>query len=220
MTSATSKELVQIRERLNELRERDTAFEVFGSSRHRYVLNPPLKAAELREFETTHSVILPDAYRSFLLECGNGGAGPYYGIFPLGHRDHGAGGPLEAWAEGDGLAGVLSRPFPHDRAWNLPEERFSPPAVFRCAEEEKIWYRTLEDDTWKSSLVDGALPICHQGCAIRNYLVVTGTERGNVWIDDRVNHNGIYPEATDSSGRVPFLEWYSSWIATSLARVR
>ena len=218
MTSATSKDLVRIRERLNELRERDTAFGIFGSGRHRYVLNPPLKAAELHDFETSRAVILPDAYRSFLLECGNGGAGPYYGIFPLGHWD-GAGGPLEAWAEGDGVAGVLSRPFPHDQAWNLPEERFSLPAVFRCAEEEKIWYQSLEDDTWKSSLVDGAMPICHQGCATRNYLVITGAERGNVWVDDRANQNGIYPETAESSGRVSFLDWYWSWLETSLADV-
>ena len=92
--------------------------------------------------------------------------------------------------------------------------------VFRCAEEEDIWHQTLDADKWKPSLVDGAFPIAHQGCAIRNYLVVSGDERGNVWVDDRANDNGIYPETLNSSSRVTFLEWYLSWLDEALAKVQ
>jgi len=38
---------------------------------------------ELRTFEEFFSVTLPSDYRQFLLEAGNGGAGPYYGLLPL-----------------------------------------------------------------------------------------------------------------------------------------
>ena len=48
---------------------------------------------------------------------------------------------------------------------------------------------------------------------------ITGAERGNVWVDDRANQNGIYPETAESSGRVSFLDWYWSWLETSLADV-
>ena len=204
---------------LKALRRGDPSFKLFGANEHRYQLNPVLSESEIRQFEASHSVALPKEYRTFLLKCGNGGAGPYYGVFPLGFFD-GAGGPLESWTEGDGFAGVLSRSFPHNNAWNLPVERFTPPDIFRCAEEEDIWHQTLDADKWKPSLVDGAFPIAHQGCAIRNYLVVSGDERGNVWVDDRANDNGIYPETMNSSSRVTFLEWYLSWLDEALAKVQ
>lgn len=69
----------------------------FGARAHRYHLNPPISEKELASFEAEHRITLPDDYRSFLLEVGNGGAGPYYGLLPLG----------ESLRSGD-----LSRPFP------------------------------------------------------------------------------------------------------------
>ena len=211
-------EIARIRGKLDDLQQRDASFSVFGSGRHRYKLNPTMHEPEIRQFERAHSVTLPSEYRSFLLECGNGGAGPYYGLFPLGYFD-GSGGPLETWSEGDGFAGILSRPFPHETAWRLPSDRYTPPDLFRCAEEEKIWYQTLNDETWRPELIAGAFPICHQGCAVRNCLVISGAERGKVWVDDRANDNGIFPETSETSERVGFLEWYESWLDESLAAV-
>jgi hypothetical protein len=50
--------------------------------RHRHQLGPVLTAAQVTTFEAEHSVTLPTAYRSFLLDVANGGAGPHYGLFP------------------------------------------------------------------------------------------------------------------------------------------
>ncbi len=46
-------------------------------------LNPPLPKEELAFFEKYLKVKLPDEYKQFLTEVGNGGAGPFYGILPL-----------------------------------------------------------------------------------------------------------------------------------------
>jgi hypothetical protein len=55
---------------------------VFGVIGHHFVLNPPLTEAEVVAFEQGHQVRLPPDYRHFLTSIGNGGAGPYYGVFP------------------------------------------------------------------------------------------------------------------------------------------
>lgn len=76
--------IAQIRALLGRLREADRKLLVFGASFHQYNLEPPLPEAAVRAWENRHGVELPAAYRAFLLEPGNGGAGPFYGVFPLG----------------------------------------------------------------------------------------------------------------------------------------
>ena len=61
----------------------DGKFQVFGSKHHRYRLGPPLSERELAEFEFSKGVRLPEDYRQFLANVGNGGAGPYYGLESL-----------------------------------------------------------------------------------------------------------------------------------------
>src|SRR5688572_19502657 len=75
-----SKEVLQ---KIEQLRSRDAAFELFGASTHRYKFNPPLQPEQVAAFEASHAVRLPEDYRDFILNVGNGGAGPCYGIYPL-----------------------------------------------------------------------------------------------------------------------------------------
>lgn len=158
---------------------------------------------------------LPADYRDFLLYCGNGGAGPYYGLFPLGLFD-GAGRDREPWREGDGFAGILSRPFPHREAWNLPDARFKMPDDLPAEDAEDSWYESLDKEHWAPQLTNGAFPICHQGCAYRNLLVVSGPERGHVWLDGRASDQGIVPVTDHERGRVSFSTWYASWLDAAL----
>ena len=51
---------------------------------------------------------------------------------------------------------------------------------------------------WNPKQVNGAIPICHQGCAYRNWLVITGAEAGNVWEDLRADEKGLRPVKSKS----------------------
>jgi hypothetical protein len=69
---------------LRRLRATDTDFRVFGSKEHRYRLGPVLSETKLVAFESANRSRLPEDYRRFLSVVGNGGAGPFYGLEPLG----------------------------------------------------------------------------------------------------------------------------------------
>jgi hypothetical protein len=57
-----------------------------------YRLGEPVEAAALSAFEREHGVTLPDDYRAFLLEVGQGASGPVYGMLTLaaGIKERGA----------------------------------------------------------------------------------------------------------------------------------
>jgi hypothetical protein len=101
-----------IRDALQRLRI--AAPESFGANGHHFTLNPPLVETEVLAFERQHVITLPAAYRRFLIELGNGGAGPYYGVNPLGAMD-GAFGGVAPWG---GFVGLLAEPFAFREAWN------------------------------------------------------------------------------------------------------
>ena len=79
--------LVRITKKLASLRQSDRTFAIFGSDSHRYQLNPPLSAEALLDCEKGLGVQLPTEYRLFVTTVGHGGAGPYYGLFPLDDQD-------------------------------------------------------------------------------------------------------------------------------------
>jgi HEAT repeat protein len=74
-------EIDRILSKLKQVRRLD--LESFGKENHAYRLNPVLSEQAVRAFEQQHRVRLPEDYRDFVLQAGNGGAGPYYGILPL-----------------------------------------------------------------------------------------------------------------------------------------
>jgi hypothetical protein len=170
---------------------------------HRYRLNPPLADDDIRRFEAEHQIVLPPDYREFLARLGNGGAGPGYGLEKLGQTYR------AAWSESPGMLGELARPFPHSDAWNA-----DPLDGTRPADEQ---YRR-QDDYWSSRHVNGALPICDHGCNLRELLVVTGPERGNMWFDDRADWKGLYPDTKRGGGRLTFLDWYRIWLEERLLK--
>src|SRR5262245_48952774 len=102
-----------------------SSFGIFGEDSHRYELHKPLLEEEVLGFEGEHGVRLPDDYRQFLTRVGNGGAGPYYGLFRLGEMDDGF--DYGPWGD---FVGHLSSPFPHTNAWNdlagKPDDQMAP----------------------------------------------------------------------------------------------
>ena len=75
--------LEELRSLLEKARTADAALKQFGAESHKYQWNPPASLKEIEEFEQETGIVLPDGYRNFLLQAGNGGAGPFYGIFPI-----------------------------------------------------------------------------------------------------------------------------------------
>jgi hypothetical protein len=207
----------KVSDKLLALKAADPHRKAFGANAHGYALSQRATAEEVQAFEAKHGIMLPEDFHAFLTEIGNGGAGPFYGLFPLGMFD-GSGAGLEPWEKDDGTVGNLSEPFPHRQAWNLPEERFEH-SDFDSDEEEQTWVAELDRETWNPALMNGAFPICHHGCAYRTYLVVTGPERGNLWFDGRASDQGIVPHSGPGGGRVTFAEWYDAWLDGRLDKV-
>ena len=81
----------RIKTKLVKAKQADKSFKVFGADSHKYVVNKPVKIDDVKSVENKFSIQLPECYKSFILQIGNGGraysnsaAGPFYGIYPLG----------------------------------------------------------------------------------------------------------------------------------------
>jgi hypothetical protein len=164
------------------LRQLDATFEVFGSESHRYRLTPPLRPEEVGTLERRHRLSLPDEYRAFITQIGDGGAGPDYGLFSL------AAGLRES-------ASTLHRPFPFSTA--------TAQGVIAARRGGEQYAGVVPAET-----VGGALAICHSGCAIFYYLVVNGEQRGTVWN----GREDWFPCSSRQGRQWTFLDWYEDWL--------
>lgn len=68
---------------LRELLEQAKAADPDRKQSDCYEWNPPVSQTDLEAFEQEIGTTLPETYRRFLLEAGNGGAGPFCGLFSL-----------------------------------------------------------------------------------------------------------------------------------------
>jgi SMI1 / KNR4 family (SUKH-1) len=218
---------------LARLAQLDAKRELFGARTHAYRAGAVLTEADVARFEATHGLQLPSEYRAFLRQVGDGAAGPFYGILPLGEDDDGP------WTP-DGVVGRPGAAFPYDAPWNWPEDRL---ATMYEGDDEAIEAATAA--YWRP--LDGAIPLAHEGCALRDWLVVTGPEAGHVWHDATAEYGGYRPwghgpeakaagamiwrpamigsrarwgdasHARRPAPRVSFLAWYEIWLELSLA---
>jgi hypothetical protein len=205
----------QLKHKLNQLKNLDPTFEIFGAESHSYQLNSCLSDVEIQAFESKYGILLPHDYRQFLLEVGNGGVGPGYGLYKIlqtGSDNEIAATPYQTNYE------ILSQPFPFTTAWNnldLPTDAYL-----------------------DSKLVQGTLTIANYGCGIYALLVITGEQQGKIWIDDRTNDSGIYPASInfcqsfhdfdlddflpeqDDEQSLSFYDWYDNWVNQSLGQLQ
>lgn len=189
---------------LEILRNADLTFEVPGSRSHEYRLNPVLTEPEVGQFESLHGICLPSDYRQILLLIGNGGAGPHNGIERLGEFNG------VSWDMINGLVGDVASSFPYSAKWN---DSYINHDLTVEEQYEK------QDRYWSPHHVNGAIPVCELGGNLRQILVISGPEEGNIWFDDRADWQGIYPLKTSNSERVSFFEWYRSWLDDSLSQI-
>jgi hypothetical protein len=174
---------------------------IFGAEKHKYKFNWKLSTSWITKFEKKHGITLPKDYREFLSNYGNGGCGPNFGLFKL--ED-----------------GVLNIPkYPKDSEiinisaecrfenyWNLDFDKY---------ENDEKW----EEEYFNPKWVDGMLRISHQGCGRYVNLVITGKERGNIWVDNRVSDGGIYP-VDSKKPKTDFITWYIDWIENSINEIK
>ena len=156
--------------------------------------NPVLSEAEVVAFETAHRVTLPEGYRSFLLEIGNGGLGPGDGLVRL------ADAPAMSPECG------LDRPFPFsNRAFE--EELVQQQSDRRAMSSEEAVARERERHggmSWEDVFVEyeqpGVLFLASPDEPYANvYLIVTGEDRGLVWTCGHI-HCGLEPGIPDLGG--------------------
>jgi hypothetical protein len=155
--------ITRILDKLEQVRQRGLA--CFGSEKHQFQLNPPLPEQAVAEFERRAGVRLPEDYRCFLLEAGNGGAGPYYGLLPL-----------ERWDDAES---------------GEPPSRLALPCPLRPDMPEGVgWTQALNCEA--DELFQGTLALVEQGCTYCSLLVVSGEYRGRVINVDLERHTAPY----------------------------
>lgn len=198
-------QIERIKAKFDRLKQLDKNFEVFGSEKHKYSFNKPKSEKELAEFEKRNGIKLPEDYKTFLIEIGNGGAGPYYGLEPIGN---GLYADLDYRDKSD--TNDLSKPFPHTQHWNLDFGEITD-------QNEDEYFEQKDKEYFQNKWANGLLRISNFGCGVSMNLVVNGQEYGNIWVDDRCNEQGIYPNPyIENRERISFLDWYEHWIDIEL----
>ena len=158
--------------KIAELSSRDAEMTTFGSSNygsgHHYRMREVLSIKELVAFESAFDVQLPRDYAAFLLKIGNGGIGPYYGLYSLSQS--------LSEDDGDWIREFLTSPFPLTALFNPCE--VDDPAT--------------QDDPYDRNLC-GSIVLSHHGCGYYDRLVITGPQAGQVWSDFQAADQGIVP---------------------------
>lgn len=183
LESTPEKNIERVRRILEKLEQvRKQRISCFGSEAHGFQLNPPISEKELVQFETTHQIRLPEDYRCFLTLAGNGGAGPFYGLYKLEQWDD-----FLDWSD------------------DIPDRMI----VNQSCPLRPDMSRT---DDWRKQFPDvlspyqGTISIGTQGCTYLTGLIVTGQFAGRVVyldVDDQAPYVIREPD---------FLAWYDRWL--------
>lgn len=193
-------QIQRIKEKLPKAKKADSRLEVFGASDHHYQLNGPATAEEVSNFEEKYGIHLPDCYRSFILQVGNGGisysnsaAGPFYGIYPFGQNvneliyDN-----IEEHLKND----CVIYPGMTDQYWQSLNEYID--------SHEDISDEDLEKELAK--IFAGILPIGSQGCSYVHGIIINGAYSGRVVNLDMDRHKPVFAFENN------FLDWYERWL--------
>ncbi|HEY0744217.1 MAG TPA: SMI1/KNR4 family protein [Chryseosolibacter sp.] len=199
VSNAFDDQLERIREKLIRAKQFDGQFKTFGSASHRYVLHDPATEEALRTFESTYNIKLPPCYRAFVSTLGNGGvsymksgAGPYFGIFPLGEQIDFLVKKPEKY-----LSNIcLLHPDMTDQWWNE--------LVYRINFDDTLSDDDYDDEVGK--VFGGLMLIGTQGCTYFHALILNGSYAGRVVKVD------ITLEKPTVSAHSNFLHWYEGWL--------
>ena len=92
-------DLTRINEKMEQLKQHPKKDQLFGAgldnslfgfppnskvkTGHEYQLNETISLDEVEKLEKKWKITLPEDYKLFITEIGNGGMGPYYGLLPF-----------------------------------------------------------------------------------------------------------------------------------------
>lgn len=185
----------RIKIKLKKVKNKDSNYNVFGSEKFEYELNDVISMKELEEAEKELGLKLPEAFRVFVTELGNGGAGPYYGVYSI-----------QSIVETD--KGNCSKnpcciyPDMSKECWNEIVKHVD------YADEDYVEIPDEEFDVFLSKLYGGLLKFGTQGCEYDMYLVVEGEYTGRIiYTNDPCKNYPFYFVYGDN-----FLDWYERWL--------
>ncbi|GAA0530530.1 SMI1/KNR4 family protein [Chitinophaga japonensis] len=192
----------EIEKKIPVIKSNDPDLKKFGAREHKYQFNPTLTESEIDAFEEKFRIRLPEDYKLFITQIGNGGAGPYYGIRPLDIRK----GPSDFKLAKNNPVD-LAREFAFTEAWNADW-------IDTFDWDENRPPDNLVDPYLDTALISGTIPICHYGHGNMYLLVVKGQEFSHIWFDGRADFSGIFPESleTGNKERITFSDWYLDWL--------
>ncbi len=183
----------RIKEKLIIAKEKDAGLKVFGAGRHKYVLNKTATINDIRSFENSYSIDLPECFKSFMTNIGNGGAGPFYGIYSL----------------GEGLNEITS---------SKAKEYLGRDCIISPEISESYWLslnkkidenEDISNDDYEKELgriFGGILPIGNQGCTYYHGIILNGDHKGKVV---NLDSDRQKPQFTYEKN---FLDWYERWL--------
>lgn len=181
--------------------KKDGAHRIFGSQKHGYKLNPTVTREEVRLFEERWHLTLPEEYVFFLTKVGNGGAGPYYGLYCL----------EELARYNEYLGGYDDRD--KDALPPFIDRNMSPADWARAMEEMEDMNDDNEYDARMKQVCSGLLVIGTQGCTYDNLLMWKGSESGKIVYIDWNMESECGPFFTG----LTFLEWFEQYFLEILA---
>jgi len=188
---------------LDQAKSVDAKFEKFGASKHRYRLNPPIRASFVRGVEERYGFVLPEDYFRFITEIGDGGAGPDYGIMPFVELlEKGSSPQAETYQEEyrKSLANpFLPRPMGVDE---VEEYAIATRETYELAPDKYYIYEKEDPDAL--CIMDGFYILGTHGCQWDFGLVLSGEKRGQVFDTD---NEGAYSFTAGS-----FEEFYQNWL--------
>ena len=201
------KQLERVKDKFNKLKNIDKDYKIFGSEYHKYTFAPVLSEAEVLAFENEHNLTLPDDYKSFLMEIGNGGAGPFYGLLSLEDNE-------------DQFTNLYSDfEFTREKPCLLEKYDEYDEKIENAEtdeEEQVLW--DLKDSLIEKeymNAVKGITFLCHEGCGMFNVLILKGKDAGTVWWFNFSDQVGVVPVLYKEK-QVNFLDWYEMWLDESL----
>ncbi|MEV6550963.1 SMI1/KNR4 family protein [Streptomyces sp. NPDC051597] len=161
---------------------------------------PPAGWEAVRSFEAEHGIVLPEPYRTFVAEvCDGLRAGPpSYGLLPFAQT------PPD-WGSGR-HSRLLAEPFPLTAAWMWENDE-------KDKENEEALSEPELEARMEAAFDHGSLLLGTDGCGMYWHLVVTGPQRGHVWLIDEYGALpfGTSPGTSPMPGTPGFTGWVTHW---------